>query len=287
MVSTLDDPGLATIKLLATDLDGTLLRPDGSVSLRTVASLALARANGLPVVFVTGRPPRWLPDVVAATDHAGPVVCANGALLVDVSLDGRVELMHRETLAAAALSETVTRLRTRFPGIGFAVERGFPDAGLVEFGVESHYVARWPMPDTPRGDVLELAEGGGVIKLLARLPAGSAYDADTFVTGAHDAVADLVEVTHSNSADVLLEMSALGVTKASMLARYATTLGIAAPLVAACGDMPNDVPMLAWAGFAYAIEGGHPHAQAVGRPLPRPELDGIAQLLDAIASRST
>ena len=45
-------------RLLATDLDGTLLRPDGSVSERTVTALSRAREVGFPVLFVTGRPPR-------------------------------------------------------------------------------------------------------------------------------------------------------------------------------------------------------------------------------------
>ena len=60
----------AGISLVATDLDGTLLRPDTTVSAFTVDTLARARAAGLPVVVVTGRPPRWIVPVAAATGHA-------------------------------------------------------------------------------------------------------------------------------------------------------------------------------------------------------------------------
>ena len=57
------------VRLIATDLDGTLLRPDLAVSTRTIDTLARARAVGMPVVFVTGRPPRWIPPVVEVTGH--------------------------------------------------------------------------------------------------------------------------------------------------------------------------------------------------------------------------
>ena len=62
--------------LVATDLDGTLLRPDGSVSERTREALR----NGVDVVYATGRPPRWLPEVYEATGFEPITICANGAL---------------------------------------------------------------------------------------------------------------------------------------------------------------------------------------------------------------
>ncbi|MDQ1721635.1 MAG: hypothetical protein QOI26_1369, partial [Pseudonocardiales bacterium] len=72
------------IKLLASDLDGTLLRSDNTVSQATRDALAAAEAAGLIVVFVTGRPPRWLHEVAEATGHRGVAVSANGALTYDL-----------------------------------------------------------------------------------------------------------------------------------------------------------------------------------------------------------
>ena len=76
-----------TIKLVATDLDGTLLHPDGSISPRTKAALAAADAAGLLIAFVTGRPPRWLDDVVEASGHRGVAVGSNGAVLYDLETE--------------------------------------------------------------------------------------------------------------------------------------------------------------------------------------------------------
>ena len=70
--------------LVATDLDGTLLRRDFTVSARTREALQGAVAAGVAVVYATGRPPRWLPEVYEVTGLSPITVCANGALtLVD------------------------------------------------------------------------------------------------------------------------------------------------------------------------------------------------------------
>ena len=71
-------------RLIASDLDGTLLGPDGEVSARTRASLDAARARGIEIVLVTGRPARWVRDLPEATGAHAIVVCANGAMLYDV-----------------------------------------------------------------------------------------------------------------------------------------------------------------------------------------------------------
>ena len=72
-------------RLVATDLDGTLLRPDGTVSARTAAALAACESSGVGVVFVTARPPRWLAEVAEHVGGHGVAICANGAVVVDVA----------------------------------------------------------------------------------------------------------------------------------------------------------------------------------------------------------
>ena len=74
-----------------------------------------------------------------------------------------------------------------------------------------------------------------------------------------------------------------GVTKATGLAEVARYLGVDAADVVAFGDMPNDLPMLAWAGLAYAVEGAHPEVLAAvpGRVLP-PEKDGVGRELERL-----
>jgi predicted mannosyl-3-phosphoglycerate phosphatase (HAD superfamily) len=74
--------------LVATDLDGTLLRSDGSVSERTRQTLGKVRATGCFVVIVTARAPLWLPDVLLDLDLGSAyAVCSNGAVVQDFERD--------------------------------------------------------------------------------------------------------------------------------------------------------------------------------------------------------
>lgn len=271
------------VRLVATDLDGTLLRPDGSVSQRTVDVLAQAREVELPVVFVTGRPPRWMPSVVEVTGHAGAAICANGALVIDL-VDGHVLESH--PIPHDVLVEVVDTLRSEVPGIAFAIEY-VPHGTPTPFAHEQGYRARYHVDDALRGpDVRALAEGHDVVKLLARLPAGGGHDADAFLAHGEAHVAHLVTLTHSDADDVLLEMSAPGVSKGAALAACAERLGVPAASCAAAGDMPNDVPMLAWAGVPLAVQGAHRSVvEAAAAVLPGPEQDGVARFVAAVLAR--
>ena len=270
------------VQMVATDLDGTLLRPDNTVSARTVAAFAAARGAGLSVVFVTGRPPRWLPAVVEVTGHAGVGVCANGALVVDLDTH---EVLETHPVPYDAVAETVAILRAEIEGVSFAVEWDSPD-GTDDFAHEPSYRARYRLDGVEHGDILELAARHPVIKLLARIDGGdhpARHDVDALlaVTLAH--VSHLVTATHSAADDVLIEMSALGVSKGAALAHQAARLGVPLTAVAAVGDMPNDVPMLLEAGLGLAVETAHPAARAIADALlPGPDDDGVAQLVQAV-----
>jgi hydroxymethylpyrimidine pyrophosphatase-like HAD family hydrolase len=119
-----------------------------------------------------------------------------------------------------------------------------------------------------------------IVKLLVRGEASGAGGSDALLAQATTAIGARAEVTHSSPRDTLLEISAAGVDKATGLARYAAQLGVGAHEVAAVGDMPNDLPMLGWAGAAYAVHGGHPSALAAapGRVAAAAD-DGVAVLL--------
>ena len=272
------------IDLVATDLDGTLLREDGSVSAYTVETLAQARAAGLPVVFVTGRPPRWLPVVVEATGHGGVAICANGAVLLDLVTG---EVLRSHPIAAPVLDEVVRTLRTEVPGIAFAVEwvplGDAAQAPDTHFAHEDGYRPRYPVGAPAQApDVRDLTRDRGVVKLLARV-VGGGHDADSLLDHAIALVAHLVTVTHSSADDVLLEISAAGVSKGSTLAEHAAGLGVGPDAVAAVGDMPNDVPMLRWARVGLAVEGAHPRARdAADAVLPGPADDGVARFVAAV-----
>ena len=257
-------------RLVATDLDGTVVDRQGEISERTVAALSALEGRGVPVVFVTGRPPRWMSDVAERTGHTGLAVCANGAVVYDLH---REEVVETSPIAVEIGLDVVRRLREALPQVAFAVET---DDGYAH---EETYVARWDVGQARAVDPIETIYDRPAVKLLAR---HEDMDPDSLLAAAREVAGDLVELTHSSSTG-LLEISAAGVSKASALARLAERRGIGAAEVVAFGDMPNDLPMLAWAGTAYGVRTGHPDVlAAVELLVDGPEDDGVARELERL-----
>ena len=256
-------------KLVATDLDGTIVPWDGVISDRTVRTLQAVEAAGVPVVFVTGRPPRWMADIAARTGHTGLSVCANGALVYDLHTE---KVVDHFPLSVEVGLDVARRLRDAWPDIGFAVET------LDGFAHEPSYQPRWDVGQARTVATLEdIYDGVPVVKLLAR---HEQLDADALLAAAREVVGDVAELTHSSQSG-LLEISAVGVSKATTLALLCERQGISAEDVVAFGDMPNDLPMLAWAGRSYAVEGAHPDVlAAVSLRAATAEEDGVAQVLE-------
>ena len=262
-------------RLVATDLDGTLVRTDGSISSRTRSALATVEEAGAVLVLVTGRPPRWMAPIVEATGHRGIAVCANGALVYDLHTE-RVVRSH--LLERDAAAEVIAALRRDVPGIAFAVEKGPVDGRPGGFGREGGYL---PRVDAAEVEIAPLEElyAGGVVKLLARQEDMSS---DELLAAARSSLGALAEATHS-STDGLLEISATGISKASGLAALAEEHGLGAADVVAFGDMPNDLPMLAWAGHGVAVENAHPEVKAVADEVTASnDDDGVALVLERL-----
>jgi len=258
------------VRLVASDLDGTLLRPDETVSGRTRAALAAARRAGITVVLVSGRQPRSLGPIAERIGVGGIAICANGALLWDLD-SGR--LVDSSPLAVDLAARLVRALREAVPGALFAVEL---EGG---FGRE----AGWDdgLGGAPAGaleaDALELI-GGPVVKLLVRHPTLPFAEV---AERARAAVGDEAVVTWAGLR--LVEISAAGVTKAFALERLCRRLGIDAAEVVAVGDMENDLAMLAWAGTAVAVANAAPEVlEAADEVTASNTEDGVAQLLERI-----
>lgn len=229
--------------LVATDLDGTLLRRDFTVSQRTRQALRSAAHAGIEVVFATGRPPRWLPAVYEATGLAPITVCANGALTL---LDG--EPLHIDAIPDDVVAEVRAALRAQREDFVFRTEQ-------------------WR---------------GHTIKVLASLPGLDHADADDVLNEVREAAGDLVEPTYSVHGQLLIEMGPGGVTKAAALARLREQRWPGHVLVA-IGDMPNDEQMLRSADVAVTVATGHPRLREItDRILPGPDDDGVAALLERL-----
>ncbi|MFF3642994.1 Cof-type HAD-IIB family hydrolase [Streptomyces sp. NPDC002564] len=272
-------------RLIATDLDGTLLRDDKTVSDRTVAALAAAEAAGIEVFFVTGRPARWM-DVVSAHVHGhGLAICGNGAAVVDLhGGPGTHRFVKVRELPRECALDVVQRLRAAAPGTSFAIER---TGGL-------HHEETYPPLHMEPGESVAPAE-----KLLAETPEDPAVAEqpvlkvlafhpglapDDFLVLARTAVGDRAMVTRS-SPSALLEISGPGVSKASTLELCCAERGITPAEVVAFGDMPNDIEMLAWAGTSYAMGNAHPDvvAAASGRTVANND-DGVAVVIERIVA---
>ena len=255
-------------RLVATDLDGTLVRSDDTISDRTRAVLATVEAAGVPLVLITGRPPRWMHMIEEQTGHAGVALVANGAAEYDLHTG---ELLRTDPILPGVAREVVRRLSEAIPDAVFAGETG------VLFYREETYRSQFQTPDTrivDRDDVT----AHPLLKLLARTPS---LNADELLAAAVAVVPpELATLTHS-SRDGLLEMGAAGVSKASALARVAKEQGVDAADVVVFGDMPNDIPMLSWAGRSYAVANAHPEARAAAKhSAPSNDDDGVAQILE-------
>ncbi|RLK24575.1 hypothetical protein DER29_2490 [Micromonospora sp. M71_S20] len=261
-------------RLIATDIDGTLLRDDRTLSPHTAAVLARLSARGTPVVLVTGRPIRWLKMVYEQLAEPLPAICANGAVVYNPVTD---EVLRADPLAPQLLAEVARRLRAEVPEVSFAVE--IVDSRQMRH--EAHYPLRWDADhDAIRAvETPEELLSAPAVKLLAR---SAEHDPDAFVALVAAALAGLAEATHSSYSG-LVEISAAGVTKAAGLAWYCARLGIDARDVLAFGDMPNDVPMLTWAGRGVAVANAHRAVLEIADEVTAANsADGVAAYLEKV-----
>jgi Cof subfamily protein (haloacid dehalogenase superfamily) len=260
--------------VVATDLDGTIIRSDGTISSRTRAALAAATDYGAIVVVVTGRPPRWMDDIAEQTGHHGLAVCANGALVYDLA---RREIVDTHPLGVDVARELTGLLRAAIPGLGFAVET--VDS---QFGHEPDYQPRWATDGALVAD-LEVLLSRPLAKLLAR---HEGLTPDDLLARARDVVGEEVATLTHSSRDGLIEISAAGISKATTLAQIVGRAGRGPDDVVAFGDMPNDLPMLAWAGHSVAVANAHPEVLAVVDEVTASnDDDGVAVVLERLYSR--
>lgn len=236
--------------LIVSDLDGTYLSSDGTVSDENAAAVLAARRAGIPVLFATGRPVRWLAPISDLPGAHPQVIASNGAVLYDL---GARSVVDEVVIDSDVALEAIAAVRAALPEAAFGFETG------LTFACEQQYVTRDPVgvPPPVRGPADELARSQRFVKILVQ---HRGLDSDALAGSVRSLVGGRLTVTHSTTADArgLVELSALGVSKASMLRRCCARLGISAADVAAFGDMPNDIEMLDWVGRPFAVANAHP-----------------------------
>lgn len=269
------------LRLVATDLDGTLLRPDKTVSDRTRCVLGRLAQAGVVVVLVSARPPHTLRAVAHAAGLTGLAICSNGAIVYDLDRD---EVVRHTPLGTDAARRLVGALRGAIPDVCFAFIR------QARFACEPAYRLIASDADHAPGFLATALLGEAITlcdeaptKLIARHPT---LDADELLARVHALGLDGFEATHSGAPFV--EVSAAGVTKAWALEAICADLGIRPAEVIAFGDAPNDLPMLRWAGRGIAVANAHPLVLAQATEVaPSNQDDGVAAVLERLLPQLT
>jgi Cof subfamily protein (haloacid dehalogenase superfamily) len=259
-------------RLVATDLDGTLLRSDESVSARTRAALAAAARQGAAHIVVTGRSVPWTKHILDDLGYDGLAVCCQGAQVYHAG-------EHR-LLTSVTLDRTLA---------GLAVARIEAECGPLAMAAAL---------DGIDGEVLI---GPGFRDRAGRLPARYVDDAaelwtaplnklylqhaelsdDELAAAAKRLAGDLVGVLLSGPG--IVELVPLGLNKAKGLKTAARRLGVHASETIAFGDMPNDVPMFAWAAYGVAMADAHEELRAVADEVTSGhDEDGVAVTLEKL-----
>ncbi|MGX1162881.1 hydroxymethylpyrimidine pyrophosphatase-like HAD family hydrolase [Pseudarthrobacter sp. SLBN-100] len=178
------------MRLVASDIDGTILGHDGKISGRTVRAFHACRDAGVELVFVTGRPPRWLHPLQDQLGHAGTVICSNGAVVWDLETE---QLVSARTLAIESVLEVRRIIKQLRPAALFAAETltGFHlEPGFIE-NESSELLSEF----TPAPLAETLATDDSVVKFLAIVREGTP---DDFLAEVRPAVGHLAAVTHSS-----------------------------------------------------------------------------------------
>jgi Cof subfamily protein (haloacid dehalogenase superfamily) len=285
-VIDLDGRGLAgrRPKLVATDLDGTLLDSAGEVTPRTRAALEACWDAGIPVVGVTGRGPRLLDSVRIALDGRGIAVLAQGGFVVDLERD---EVLRTVGLPRDQAQAVIERIEAVAGDLILAVEDAAEQAQALDGtdgALRVQHGFNWPYPEPahllPRREVLP---EGAVLKVFLR---SSTLGQDELLARAKSVVDPAeAEVTHAGLG--FIEVLPPGITKATGLAIALHRYGVGFGNVLVFGDMPNDLPMIAAVteagGTAVAVANAHPDVRAAaGEVTGGHDADGVARYLEAV-----
>ncbi|WP_308406127.1 Cof-type HAD-IIB family hydrolase [Streptomyces naphthomycinicus] len=267
-----DGPAQAPpFRLVATDLDGTLLRSDQTVSERTLRALAGAARAGAAHLVVTGRPATACKQYLAALGYRGLAVCGQGAQLYDAAAD---RLLTSASLDLDVAREVVERVEAALGPLELGVVTAPPES---RFKVTPRFGERvrhgWDVT-TDRG----LLWTEPIDKLVLHHPS---VPEDEVESVAEALCGDLVTVVHSVRG--MVEVLPPGTTKAAGVERAARLLGCDPAETVAFGDMPNDIPLLAWAGYGVAVGNAHPALRAMADEIaPANDEDGVAVVLERL-----
>lgn len=259
---------ITSIRLVACDLDGTIIGSDQHISQRTLEVFAKAQDSGIVVVAATGRGPSALPDF-GPNRVIDMAICSNGAVVVDLATSTVVE---RNEIDGANAESLVGDLRRGLPGSCFAWE------SAEGYGYEEAFARHGQLllNSLNGAPSIDFDPGSPITKIFV---AHSDLGYSALVKRVQDLVAVEVEVTSAGLPFVVI--TAANVTKASALERLCVERGIAASEVIAFGDSWNDLDMLRWAGTGVAMANANDDVKAAADDQAEAvDGDGVALYLE-------
>jgi Cof subfamily protein (haloacid dehalogenase superfamily) len=270
----------ARVRLIASDLDGTLLGEDGRISDRTLAAIQRAHERGIIVVAATGRSHRTAAPRLRPAPAIGTAVCSNGASVYD--MDRQAIVRHRP-IGDGIVPDLIAALRQAHSDVCFAWET---EDG---FGWEQAMLGLAPvhMQDgvSEGSRALEVhqsiddVEPERLTKLLVGHPI---IHSNVWLAEIGPLIPSNVQASTSGAAFV--EITGEGVDKASTLSLLCAELGVDAAEVVAFGDQSNDIAMLRWAGRGLAPANAHEAAlEAADAVIGHHADDGVAAVIEQLA----
>lgn len=240
------------IRLIALDLDGTLLTTQKELSSRNRAALLKCAEQGIEIVPCTGRIWRGVPEIVRNLPGVHYAITVNGAVVEDVAGSRVLDERKMELSTALEILALAKQFQTMYDA--YVDGRGYGEARFMDH-MDDHGIpptlqkmileTRQPVPDLEE-KLRELACPVDKINYFfgdqqERLRAKQALDArgDVIVTS-----------SFSNN----LEINALGATKGEAIARLAAHLGLDRGQTMGFGDGGNDMTMMTMAGIGVAME---------------------------------
>lgn len=258
-------------RLIATDLDGTLLRDDHSVSRRTRDALAAATAAGAAHIVVTGRAVPWTRPILDDLGYTGLAVCGQGAQVYDA---GAHRLLTSVTLDRQLAGLALAKIEAEVGPLYLAASRDGLDGEVL---VGPGYEVQGALPAIPFTDAADVWSAP-LNKLYIQHPD---LTSDELAEAAARTAGGFVTVTMAGEG--IVELLPLGLSKATGLSLAARRLGAKAAETIAFGDMPNDLPMFAWSARGVAMANAHHEVKAVADEVTTSnEEDGIAVVVERL-----
>lgn len=259
-------------KAVATDLDGTLLRSDLTVSARSRRALALASASGVRHVVVTGRQASNCRSLLKAIGYRGIAVCGQGGQIYDVDADRLIWTRHIDVQIGKSI---VAHVRSEF---------GDVSVGVATAGVNGRMLVNQSFYSNPGKDCRVVDEATLWAQPIERVffryrP----VEAATLLAEIETLLGTSVTLTYGQAG--VVEVLPAGVTKGVGLEYVAGLQGFTRAETIAFGDMPNDLPMFEWAGYSVAMANADEclHARADEICLSN-DKDGVAAVLERLCA---